>query len=350
MRFGLFGGARTVADGSASDSQMYTDYIDYVCEAEKLGFHSLFLVEHHFTGMGQISASLSFLCYLAAKTTRMRLGAAVVVLPWHNPALLVEQAATLDLLSNGRFDFGVGRGYRHNEFHGFCIPIEEANERYEEALEFIRKAWASDQRFSHHGKRWHFEDVVVEPAPTQKPHPPFWVGVGSAQSIEGAARQGFNILLPQHGGPQAVGEKIAIYRNAIEAEGRAYQPYTVGLTRALHVVMNERERDEAHELRNKFLKGVRDLAHDKSAGAKNPGFLKAYSSPEEIRRDTEVEALIGDPDEIVARIRAYQAVGVDYMLLMDVSGSFSALRTFGHEVMPQIAAPAAPRRAAGGRG
>ena len=350
MRFGLFGGARTVVDGRASDSAMYTDYIDYVCEAEKLGFHSLFLVEHHFTGMGQISASLSFLCYLAAKTTRMRLGAAVVVLPWHNPALLVEQAATLDLLSNGRFDFGIGRGYRHNEFHGFCIPMEEANERYEEALEFIRKAWSSEGRFSHHRKRWHFEDVVVEPAPTQKPHPPFWVGVGSRQSIEGAARQGFNILLSQHGSPAEIGKKVAIYRNAVESEGRIYQPYTIGVTRALHVVMNERERDEAHELREKFLAGVRDLAHDKTAGAKKSGFLKEYSSSDEIRRDTEAEALIGDPEEIVARIREYQAVGVDYMLLMDVSGSPSALRTFGNEVMPQIVSPIAKRRAAGSRG
>jgi len=101
MRFGLFGGARTAIGEQASDSQIYTDYVDYICEAEALGFHSVFLVEHHFTGFGQISATLNFLTYLAAKTTRIRLGTAVLVLPWHNPALLAEQAATLDLLSNG---------------------------------------------------------------------------------------------------------------------------------------------------------------------------------------------------------------------------------------------------------
>lgn len=350
MRFGLFGGARTVADGTASDSQMYTDYIDYVQEAERLGFESLFLVEHHFTGMGQLSASLSFLCYLAGKTERMRLGTAVVVLPWHNPALLVEQAATLDLLSNGRFDFGIGRGYRHVEFHGFCIPIEEAEERYQETLAFIRKAWSTQGRFSHHGKYWNFEDVVVEPAPVQRPHPPFWVGVGSDQSIEGAAREGFNILLPQHSPPAEVGRKLGVYRRAVEAQGRAWQPHSVGLTRALHVVRNDAERDEAHELRHKFLKSVRDLSHDKSAGAKNSKFLKAYTSADEIRRDTEAEALIGDPDEIVARIKEYEAVGVDTMLLMDVSGSIEALRTFGNEVMPRINGTARPLRVAGGRG
>src|SRR6266853_1470877 len=91
MRFGLFGGARTDPGEQASDSRIYSDYIDYICEAEELGFHSVFLVEHHFTGFGQVSATLNFLTYLAAKTTKMRLGTAVLVLPWHNPALLASR-------------------------------------------------------------------------------------------------------------------------------------------------------------------------------------------------------------------------------------------------------------------
>src|SRR5216110_3246607 len=146
MRFGLFGGARTDPGEQASDSRIYSDYIDYICEAEALGFHSVFLVEHHFTGFGQISATLNFLTYLAAKTTTLRLGTAVLVLPWHNPALLAEQAATLDLLSNGRFDFGIGKGYRWGEFHGFCMAMDEAEERYQETVAFLRKAWTSRRR------------------------------------------------------------------------------------------------------------------------------------------------------------------------------------------------------------
>ena len=260
MRFGLFGGARTEIGEQASDSRIYTDYIDYICEAEALGFHSVFLVEHHFTGFGQISATLNFLTYLAAKTSRIRLGTAVLVLPWHNPALLAEQAATLDLLSNGRLDLGIGKGYRWGEFHGFCMPMEEAQERYDEAVEFLRKAWTTKGRFSHHGKRWHYEDVVIEPAPVQKPHPPLWVGAQSAPSIRKAAEDGFNLLLGQAGSPELVAENIGIYRKAVEAQGRQFDPMSVGLTRALHIATNPAEREAAHELRMTFMRNVQQLS------------------------------------------------------------------------------------------
>ena len=182
MQFGLFGGARTKRSVGLEDSQGYESFIDYVMEADRLGFRQLFLVEHHFTGQGQVSASMTLLAYLAARTKTIRLGTAVVVLPWHNPALIAEQAATLDLLTGGRFDFGVGKGYRQAEFDGFCIPIEEATERFDEAMEIIRKAWTSEGRFTHHGKRWHYDNIVVEPEPLQRPHPPLWMAAGSPDS------------------------------------------------------------------------------------------------------------------------------------------------------------------------
>ena len=111
MRFGLFGSAQAKRGGPDVDSgQGFRDFIDYNVEAEALGFYSTFLVEHHFTGFGQVSASLNLLTWLGARTRTLRLGTAVIVLPWHNPVLLAEQAATLDLLSGGRLDFGVGKG------------------------------------------------------------------------------------------------------------------------------------------------------------------------------------------------------------------------------------------------
>jgi alkanesulfonate monooxygenase SsuD/methylene tetrahydromethanopterin reductase-like flavin-dependent oxidoreductase (luciferase family) len=336
MRFGLFGGARTEIGEQASDSRIYTDYIDYICEAEDLGFHSVFLVEHHFTGFGQISATLSFLTYLAARTSRMRLGTAVLVLPWHNPALLAEQAATLDLLSNGRLDLGIGKGYRWGEFHGFCIPIEEAGERYDEAVAFLRKAWTTNGRFSHHGKHWHYEDIIVEPAPVQKPHPPLWIGAFSPDSIRQAAENGFNLLLGQNGSPELVAESIGIYRKAVEAQGRLYDPMTVGLTRALHMALNQEEREAAHWLRMQFMRNVQQLSLSPSGDSPTLGRPRRALGVEDMRKATETDALIGTPEEIIQRLRRLRAGGVEYVLLIDVGGSLSALRTFAREVMPEF--------------
>src|SRR5438132_851950 len=169
MRFGLFGGASAPRGVDAAESARgLQQVVDANVEAEELGFHSSFITEHHFTGIGQMSAILTMLTFIAARTTRLRLGTAVLVLPWHNPVLLAEQVATLDMLSAGRFDLGVGKGYRYNEFAGFCVPMEEADARFDECLEVMVKAWTSDTPWSHHGKYWQFEDVTVEPPTARK--------------------------------------------------------------------------------------------------------------------------------------------------------------------------------------
>src|SRR6201993_1380745 len=210
MKFGLFGSAQAQRGGSDLDSgQGFRDFIEYNVEAEALGYASTFLVEHHFTGLGQVSASLNLLTWVAARTKTLRLGTAVIVLPWHNPVLLAEQAATIDLLSGGRLDFGVGKGYRHNEFAGFCVPIEEADARFDEALDVIVKSWTSKQRFSHNGNFWRFADIIVEPPTAQKPHPPMWMAAGSPDSIRQVAARGYNLLLDQFASFEGGRERIA---------------------------------------------------------------------------------------------------------------------------------------------
>src|SRR5437762_9440980 len=223
MQFGIFGSAQaSTQDLGPETGQGFRDYLDYAVEAEALGYRSSFLVEHHFTGWNQVSATLMLQTALATRTRTLRLGTAVIVLPWHNPVLMAEAAATLDLISGGRFDFGVGRGYRHSEFKGFRIPIEEAEPRFEESVEVMVKAWTSCERFSHRGRFWSFDDIVVEPPPQQKPHPPLWVAAGSEASIRRAAQRGFNLILDQYASPQQLGERIALYRRELQEIGRAH--------------------------------------------------------------------------------------------------------------------------------
>src|SRR5262250_3253035 len=260
MKFGLFGGAKSSGDGAAGDSIGYRKYIDYVLCAEDLGYHSVFVVEHHFTGVGQLSASLNFLSFLAGRTRRIRLGTAVMVLPWHNPVLLAEQVATMDLLSGGRVDLGIGPGYRYNEFAGFCIPMEEAEERFDESIAVMLKAWTSDTPWSHRGKHWQFEGVVVEPPTAQKPHPPLWMGAGRPESIKKVADLGYNLLLDQFASIEQIGERIALFKAEVEARGRRFDPMKVAVTRSINVATSAAERQKALETRMAARQRVHDLA------------------------------------------------------------------------------------------
>ena len=318
MQFGLFGGARTRRSIGLEDSQGYESFIEYVVEADRLGFAQLFMVEHHFTGQGQVSASMTVLAYLAARTRKIRLGTAVVVLPWHNPVLIAEQVATLDLLTGGRVDFGVGKGYRKAEFDGFCIPMEEATERFDEAMEIIRKAWTADGRFSHHGKRWHYENVLVEPEPLQRPHPPLWLAAGSHDSIRRAAREGYNLLLDQLAQVEQIVQRIALFREECARVGRAYDPAMVATARPLQMIHHESERAQAYETRRRVLATIGDLARDKL--------------PDRIEDDT--APLLGTPEEVIARLKELEAGGATNILLVDPNASVANLRAFAREVMP----------------
>jgi alkanesulfonate monooxygenase SsuD/methylene tetrahydromethanopterin reductase-like flavin-dependent oxidoreductase (luciferase family) len=322
MQFGLFGGARTRRGTGLDDSQGYESFIDYVIEADRLGFRQLFMVEHHFTGQGQVSSSMTVLAYLAARTQRIRLGTAVVVMPWHNPVLVAEQVATLDLLSGGRVDFGVGKGYRQAEFDGFCLPIDEAGERFDEAMAVIRKGWLSlergEERFSHHGKRWHYDNIVVEPAPLQRPHPPLWLAAGSPDSIRRAAREGYNLLLDQLAQTDQIVRRIALFKDECGKVGRTYHPNMVATARALQMIHDESERAAAHATRKRVLSVIGDLARDKLAD----------------RVEDDTAPLLGTPDEVIARLRELEAGGATNILLVDPNASVKNLTAFAREVMP----------------
>jgi alkanesulfonate monooxygenase SsuD/methylene tetrahydromethanopterin reductase-like flavin-dependent oxidoreductase (luciferase family) len=337
MRFGLFGSATARHGGPDVDSgQGYRQFVDYNIEAEALGYHSTFLVEHHFTGFGQVSASLSLLTWVAAKTRTLRLGTAVLVLPWHNPVLLAEQAATIDLLSGGRLDFGVGKGYRHNEFAGFCVPMAEADARFNESLDVILKAWTSKQRFSHHGKYWRFEDIIVEPPTAQKPHPPMWMGAGNPDSIRQVAERGYNLLLDQFASFETVAERISIYKDALQRNGREFDPLNVGVTRAYFVAKDDAEKEAALERRMEAQRRLEAISNAPD-GTRSKASIMTYS---ETREASEESALYGSPDEIAAKLERLRALGVEYVLLNGgglVGHANESLVRFAREVMPAFA-------------
>jgi len=330
MQFGLFGGAAAprLPDAAASAAGFF-DFIETNVEAEALGYHSSFVTEHHFTKIGQLSAPLTLLTYLAARTTRLRLGTAILVLPWHNPVLLAEQVATLDLLSRGRLDLGIGKGYRHNEFAGFALPPGEAEPRFEEVLDVMVRALAANDPFSHNGRFFRFDGIVVEPPPYQRPHPPLWLAAGSAASITACARRGFNLLLDQFASPLQIKERIALYRRELEAAGHAFDPRQVAVARNVFVAEDAAEEDEARRRQERVHERLLSLSQGSES---RPGsHILGYT--ETLERDA--LAMIGPAAEIAEKLAALEEMGVAYVLLSG-QGSRPNLRRFAERVMPKF--------------
>jgi alkanesulfonate monooxygenase SsuD/methylene tetrahydromethanopterin reductase-like flavin-dependent oxidoreductase (luciferase family) len=330
MLFGLFGGAAAPRSPDvAASARGFLDFIETNVEAEALGYHSTFVTEHHFTGIGQVSSTLTLLTFLAARTTRLRLGTAVLVLPWHNPVLLAEQVATLDLLSRGRLDLGVGKGYRHNEFAGFAMPPSEAEPRFEEVLDVLVRALTSDKPFSHRGRFFRFDSVVVEPPSHQRPHPPMWLAASSATSISTCARRGFNLLLDQFASPQQIAERIALYRRELESAGYAFAPTRVAVARNIFVARDAAEKRDAVERQAQIHGRLLSLSRGSESrpGSHILGYAEAPGA----------HSLIGTAEEVAEGLAALEEVGVAYVLLFG-QGSRDNLQRFAERVMPKFAA------------
>jgi alkanesulfonate monooxygenase SsuD/methylene tetrahydromethanopterin reductase-like flavin-dependent oxidoreductase (luciferase family) len=331
MRFGLLCSAQADdGDLPPESGQGFRAYLDLNVEAEALGFESSFLVEHHFTGWNQVSAPLMLLTGLAMRTTTLRLGTAVMVLPWHNPVLLAEQAATLDLLSNGRLDLGVGKGYRHSEFHGFGVQPDEADARFEEAIDVLIESWCSRARFSHDGRFWQFEDVVVEPPPAQVPYPPLWVAAASESSIRRAARRNCNLILDQYASTEQIAERIACYRAAVTAANGDAGASRLAVARQVYVARDRADADAALERLARFTQRTVDVS--RAPGRTGGSHVLAYAGTPGA---TEQHAIFGAPDEIVETLVALEGAGVRYVLV-SLFGGVDQLRRFARDVMPSF--------------
>ncbi|MCS5669791.1 MAG: LLM class flavin-dependent oxidoreductase [Dehalococcoidia bacterium] len=319
----MFGSAQARRGGPDTDSGAgFREFVERNIEAEALGYHSTFLVEHHFTGFGQVSATLNLLTWIGALTSTLRLGTAVTVLPWHNPVLLAEQIATLDLLSEGRVDAGIGKGYRLKEFEGFAMPVEEADARFEECLEVMLKAWTSDSPWSHRGKYWQYDNVVVEPPSTQKPHPQLWMGAGSPRSVKQVAQLGFNMLLGQYDSFDMIVDEIAMYKSEVESLGRTFDPLSVAVARSVNIVNSNHDYEEA--MNNRMAARRRTQEH------------ALQSSFQDTREATEAGTIYGSLEHVTKEIQTLRDVGIEYVLLNCPAG-ISSLRRFAKDVIPSFA-------------
>ena len=192
MEFGMF--LEFPVTEGRTEKDAFDDSFVLINEAEKLGVDSLWLAEYHFNPGRVMASPITIFGNVAARTENIRLGTAVILLPLANPLRVAEEIATLDLVSGGRVEFGIGRGTFPNVHEGFNSPFEESRGRFDESLEIILKAWANET-FSFDGEYYKFEDVTVTPKPFQKPHPPIRVGVTSVESFATTGRMGHSMII-----------------------------------------------------------------------------------------------------------------------------------------------------------
>jgi alkanesulfonate monooxygenase SsuD/methylene tetrahydromethanopterin reductase-like flavin-dependent oxidoreductase (luciferase family) len=186
-------------------------------------------------------------------------------------------------------------------------------------------------RFSHQGKYWNFRDIMVEPRPVQQPHPPFWMGAGSPEAIRRAGSEGYRLLLDQIAPIELTVERVAIYRDALEKQGEVFDGMRVGVTRAIYIIRSEDDRQNAFVQRRKTLSTIGALA--RGPGAERYQNAKSFADAD---LASENAALMGTPGEIIAQLRQLQRGGVEYVLLIDPTGSKDTLRAFADEIMPEL--------------
>ncbi len=199
-------------------------------------------------------------------------------------------------------------------------------------MDLIKKSLSSNERFSFHSDRWNFEDIVVEPPPVQKPHPPLWLAAGRRDSLRYAADEGYSLLLDQFATFDVTLERFAIYRDAVEASGKSFDPMNVAVARGMHIIRNEEEREIAIDRRMAALDHMNQMAKSKDVS-----YTTSMTSDPDLRKAAEQGTLIGTPEEIIDHLEKLRDGGVEYILLAGAQMSPTQMRAFADEVMPAFA-------------
>ncbi|MGB1885401.1 MAG: LLM class flavin-dependent oxidoreductase, partial [Gammaproteobacteria bacterium] len=197
MRFGIMYDFRNPRRWYIDPPVFYRAMLDQMVAAEGLGFDHVWLTEHHFTEDAYNPAPLSMAAAIAAVTERIRIGTFVMLMPFIHPVRAAEDITLADILSNGRFDIGVGQGYTHEEFNAFGIDRKERGPRLSEGIELMRKLF-TEENLTFDGKFTRLGPTTLNPKPVQQPHPPIWVGARGPKAIRRAAELRANRLTRQN--------------------------------------------------------------------------------------------------------------------------------------------------------
>ena len=334
MQFGIFQSAQW-PQGTAQQVRL-RDAIEQSVLADALGFDSVFITEHHFSRHGIISDNLAMLSYIAAQTKNIRLGTAVSVLPLHDPVRLAESVALVDLLSNGRLEFGIGRGYQWGEFNGFGLTLNDRAARFDEAIAVILRSWAATKPFNHDGHYWQYRDVQPQPLPLQKPHPPIWMATTSDDGFDLCVRHGWGVMLPQAMTLDVIENWVAAYRATFDRYDKPFDASKLILARGLYLGVDDASAwAEGSGPYLEFLRLAQNVAQA-PGGNTSPLSFDIESVSE--------STLIGGPQRCREQLEAIRTIGIDYIIFfcnmggLDHALVMASMQRFATEVLPHLRA------------
>jgi alkanesulfonate monooxygenase SsuD/methylene tetrahydromethanopterin reductase-like flavin-dependent oxidoreductase (luciferase family) len=330
VRFGYQLDFRNPPGSERGFATLYRDSLEQVELAEALGFDSIWLTEHHFTDDGYLPAMLPAAAAIAARTKRVTIGTFVLLAPFQHPLKLAEDAAVVDVISNGRLRLGLGQGYRQEEFDGFGVPRAERLGRTLETIEILKLAWTG-QRFSFDGKYFHFKDVRVLPTPVSHPYPELLWGAGAPKAIRRAAKMGLSFACV--GGRKEMG----IYTEALKEAGRNPADFSLVNSRVVYIAATAQEAWK--EVGDALMYQAQHYGKWLSAAAGTSDMSKVLirPDPERLKRTS----ILGSPEEVRERITAVIESGPITDLItvaqlpgLDPAKARRSLERFGREVLP----------------
>jgi len=315
---------------------LYQHLFEQIELLDVLGFDDVWVTEHHFHEYGgTIPHPPTFLAAAARKTERIHLGVAISVLPLHNPLQVAESYAMVDVISNGRLEFGIGRGNAPPEFHSMGVSYDDSVLRIREATQIIRQAWSSEA-VTFHGELFSYDAVRVLPQPVQRPHPPIWVAASrSDDSYRWAGWNGFNLMiLPHMFEPTVLQTHLAMYRDALIEAG--HDPARREILGKFHIYVAERDADARRE-------AAHYLANYSAVGANSRGgpAVSVPAAPSDGYDAERRQLIAGDPQRCIDLIHDWREraglttfSGTFYFGGMPQELALKNIRLFAEQVMP----------------
>ena len=340
MQFGAF--LLAGAPGRENASTVFARLVRFAQDAEELGFDSIWIAEHHFSTYGSVPNPLLMATRLAAETSRIRIGTAVLVLPFWHPLRVAEDIALTDHLTGGRLEVGVGRGYQPYEFARFGLSQEDARERTDEALSILLAALRNDV-MSFDGRYHQISETTVLPRPLQQPHPPLWLGANTRESFAIGARLGLRAFTATSGRPlgDAVGESWSNYLEARSQQPGAPPDFGVQVQICTLPTDAEARAQMPHfRYQNRQVTSLRAGREHVEAGVTEALPFEGEPDLDEIFAH---RSLSGSPDTVAAALTRLREVcpmtllnGTFHAGEMPVEVARRSMRTFAEEVMPRF--------------